>query len=262
MHGDNASVDWNAFDPEAYSAHNYATLRADDKYVMTRAAEFFGSAGMAGGAHAVDVGPGANLYPALTLLPFSRSITLWEYSTSNVAWLRNQVGSYAPMWDVYWDTLAEHPTHGGVGDPRAALAERGAVVQGSLFDLPHGLWDLGTMFFVAESMTTQNAEFEKAVHRFVGALRPGAPFAAAFVENSEGYSVAARPFPAVRVGSEEVRSALAGCAEDVAVERIGFLDVRWRDGYTGMVFATGRASRVPAPTGVPCRETGSGSSGT
>ncbi|CAM5649016.1 hypothetical protein SANTM175S_10556 [Streptomyces antimycoticus] len=57
-------------------------------------------------------------------------------------------------------------------------------VAGSLFDLCSGAerWDLGTMFFVAESITTSLDEFRRGVGCFMSALNPGAPFAAAFME--------------------------------------------------------------------------------
>ncbi|NUU21123.1 MAG: methyltransferase [Streptomycetaceae bacterium] len=256
--GGNSSADWDAFDPAAYSALNYATLRADDAQLLSRAAEFFAAADIAEDAHGLDVGPGSNLYPALTLLPFCRSVTMWEYSTSNAAWLRAQVQSYDPMWDAYWAVLARNPAHARIRDPRAALAERAAVAQGSLFAMPRRLWDVGTMFFVAESMTTRFTEFEAAVGRFVDALRPGAPFAAAFVENSEGYDVGSRRFPAVRVGVEEVRAVLADRTAALTVDRVGLVDVPWREGYTGMVFATGRAGAGACDSASACaRQSGS-----
>ena len=51
------------------------------------------------------------------------------------------------------------------------------------------------MFFVAESITEDPAEFHAALARFVGALKPGAPFAAAFMAGSDGYPVAGTRFP-------------------------------------------------------------------
>ncbi|MGR7002965.1 hypothetical protein ACU686_41655 [Yinghuangia aomiensis] len=255
---------WNAFDPEAYSAHNYATLRADDKYVMTRAAEFFGSAGMAGGAHAVDVGPGANLYPRAdpaSVQPQHHRCGSTRLQQCRLAaqpgrGVRPHVGRLLGHARRASDAQrrrrparrARRTRRGGPGQPvrpaARALGPRHHVLRRGIHDHAERRIRKG------RTQLRRRAAPRRALRRGVrGELR-------------SCYSVAARPFPAVRVGSGEVRSALAGCAEDVAVERIGLLDVRWRDGYTGMVFATGRASRVPAPTGVPCRETGSESSGT
>jgi hypothetical protein len=105
------------------------------------------------------------------------------------------------------------------------------------------------MFFVAESMTDVREEFTEAVDRFLRALRPGAPFAAAFVENSEGYRVGDRPFPAVLIGVDEVRAALAHRTERVTIERAGWSGPKWREGYTGMVLATGRIRAADVDTG-------------
>jgi hypothetical protein len=74
-----------------------------------------------------------------------------------------------------------------------------------VFELPASQWDLGTMFFVAESITEAPEEFRAAVAGFIGALRPGAPFAAAFMAGSDGYPVAGTYFPALPITPDDVR---------------------------------------------------------
>ena len=98
-----------------------------------------------------------------------------------------------------------------IGVPRKQLREACAgeqacagVEQRSVFDLPAAQWDLGTMFFVAESITEDPAEFRDAVARFVGALKPGAPFAATFMAGSDGYPVAGTRFPALPITAADV----------------------------------------------------------
>lgn len=44
-----------------------------------------------------------------------------------------------------------------------------------MFDLPRARWNLGTMFFVAESITVDPAELRAAVAAFTGALTPRCP---------------------------------------------------------------------------------------
>ena len=73
------------------------------------------------------------------------------------------------------------------------------MVKGNLFDLPTDRFHVGTMFFVAESITEQADEFELALRAFTRSLKRGAPFAAAFMRNSTGYTVNDRDFPALRV---------------------------------------------------------------
>ncbi|GAB3816447.1 hypothetical protein GCM10027605_65500 [Micromonospora zhanjiangensis] len=176
------------------------------------------------------------------MLPFCAHIDFWEYSASNVAWLTRQTASFDPNWDEFWDVYRSRSPYAELADPRRALAELAEVRQGSIFDLPAARWDLGTMFFVACSLSTDLAEFQRAVHAFVGALAPGAPFASAFMAKSQGYYVADNWFPAVAVDEAEVARTLAPVATDVRLTPIEIGDPI-RDGYSGMIVATGRARR-------------------
>lgn len=249
--GDNADYPWDDFDSVDYFRHNYRALRHDDRQILEAMRDFFSKADQLtrgakgapddGPVRGLDLGSGTNLYPALAMLPFCAELTLWEYSARNTDWLRREVRSYSKSWDKFWERLAPTPPYDGTTDPRAALADRTQVHQGSVFELPTAAWHIGTMFFVAESFTSSPVEFEAATHRFVGALHPGAPFAAAFMENSTGYQVGDRSFPAVAVTPETVRD----CLEEVSCN----LDVQWidsgdnplRDGYSGMILVLGTA---------------------
>lgn len=137
--------------------------------------------------------------------------------------------------------LTELPAYQGVADPRLRLAQAADVVQGDLFtELPQRVADLGTMFFVAESLSTEAEEFVSAVDIFAKALRPGAPFAVALMENSEGYEVGELVFPAYKIVTNDVVDCLRGhAADDLRVTRIED-GPKLRNGYTGMLLALGR----------------------
>jgi len=114
------------------------------------------------------------------------------------------------------------------------------VQPGSVFDLPRNAWDLGTMFFVAEAITSDEKEFRRGLRCFVDCLTPGAPFVAAFMENSQGYSVNGHFFPTVPVAEKEVRDCLKGIVEgEIEFIREGLGDNPLRKGYTGMILACG-----------------------
>lgn len=252
--GRNVDFPWNEFDPEAYLKHNYESVRDDDREIVRFVREFFVRtlSDEAPGRRGIDVGTGANLYPALMMLPFCDEITLYEYSESNVEWLRRQreAGwpSWATAWCAFWDLLAdERPYLDFPGDPRTELTRRAEVSRGSVFDLDPaaGRYDLGTMFFVAESITSERAEFHAAVQRFLGVLVPNAPFAIAFMEHSAGYTVGDRHFPATDIGQQEVRDYLTVRASEVLVEHVGTGTNPLRDGYSGMVMACGRVKDAP-----------------
>jgi hypothetical protein len=239
----NSDVDWNDFDPEAYRDHNYLTLRDDDHQIMVKIREFFADAGLAN-ARGVDVGAGANLYPSLAMLPFCRQLDLREFSTPNVVWLSKQVKGFDDTWDAFWSVYQKNPAYAAVENPRATLAAIASVKRSNIFELPKRTWDLGTMFFVACSLSTDMQEFHLATRRFVRSLKRGAPFAAAFMEGSIGYPVADARFPAVGISTKEVAESLAPVAyDDVFIERITSGDNPLRDGYSGgMILAVGRAA--------------------
>jgi len=239
----NSDVDWDGFDARSYLEHNYRTLRGDDRRFMEAMRDYFASSSLPSDAVGIDVGSGTNLYPALAMLPFVRELILLDYSAQNVDWLERQVHHFEESWDPFWETLCENRTYASIPDPRAALRQVATVVRGDIFSFrPDRLYDVGTMFFVAESISNSREEFQVAVDRFLAALRPGAPFAAAFMENSLGYTVGGTEFPAVKITEEDVDGALSLAAEGLNVrsEPAGGHGAALRPGYDGMILAVGR----------------------
>jgi N-dimethylarginine dimethylaminohydrolase len=238
--GLNSHFPWDDFDSTWYFDHNYRVMRDDDRQITEFVRNFFATLDLSNHRHGIDVGTGTNLYPALTMLPFCDEVTLYEYAASNVAWLRREIQSYSPSWDPWWSLLIQEPRYMSVDCPREKLAEAARVERGCLFDLSESRWDIGTMFFVAESISSQRSEFRTALGSFLRSLRPGAPFAAAFMENSLGYDVGRQRFPAVAITKDEIESCLACETEDLKIYRLGKTSNPLRDGYEGMILATGK----------------------
>lgn len=253
----NADQPWDDFDPQFYFRRNYASLLDADQRILRVLAEFFESQPLRG-VRGIDVGTGSNLYPAMAMLPLCDEVTMWERSRNNVEWLIREKVHYRPSWDRFWAELSRQPSYQAIGDPRSLLADRARPRRGDVFQLPEHAWDVGTMFFVAESMTALHVEFEAALHAFVRSLRHGAPFAAAFMENSDGYLIQLRhddgappaeaapgeeayTFPAVPIGVDDVARGLAAVAHNVDIQRIDRGDKPLREGYTGMIVAVGTA---------------------
>lgn len=232
---------WDDFDPRWYVNRNYAELREDDLTILCALQDLFADAELPESAAGVDVGCGPNLYPALTMLPYCDTITLWEYAAPNIAWLDNEVPSYSVLWDPFWDVLAAHPRYGLMDQPRAALAARAIVTKGSVFELPEHQWDIGTMLFVSESISERWNDFRAAMLGFSRALKPEATFAVAFMEGSQGYSVGRNQFPAVSIGVDDVHQILQPTTDQLEILRIGLPSRPLRAGYSGMILATGRA---------------------
>jgi hypothetical protein len=246
----NADVPWNRFSSDDYWHRNYNELQAEDQEIIRLVSHFFvrACADRPAARRGIDVGSGTNLYPALLMLPWAEQILLTDFSAGNVDWLRRKLvdGGDAWTWQAFWDELHKAEGYNGIGAPRKQLwqacfsdPESPGVAQCSVFDLPAEKWDIGTMFFVAESITEDPAEFRTAVARFAGALKPGAPFATAFMAGSRGYPVAGTPFPALPITPDDVRLHFAELdASDLSVELLRTKH-RVRPGYEGMIVATG-----------------------
>jgi hypothetical protein len=238
----NEEFPWDSFDPEWYLQHNYGQLRDDDHEILHDLADFFNDVRGTRLMHGIDVGTGSNLYPVLAMLPLCGSITLHERAKTNCRWLAFETARYSRLWDPFWDVLTRRPLYQPIQDPRWAVHERTRVRRGSIFDLARGAYDIGTMFFVAESITERVDEFHRAVRCFLRSLRPNAPFAAAFMRNSDGYHVNGVRFPAVPITEDDVCRCLAG--EGIRKATVRRIDSAHplRDGV-GMVLVTGRVAR-------------------
>jgi hypothetical protein len=246
----NADATWNRFSSDDYWRRNYHELQAEDHEIIRLVSRFFirAFAGRPPARRGIDVGSGTNLYPALLMLPWTEQILLTDFSASNVDWLRRQLADdSAPWtWRAFWDELQKAEGYNGIGAPRKQLWQAcfsdprcPGVEQRSVFDLPAEQWDLGTMFFVAESITEDPAEFRATVARFVGALKPGAPFATAFMAGSHGYPVAGTRYPALPITPDDVKLHFTQLgAGEVSVEPLR-TEHRVRPGYEAMIVATG-----------------------
>src|SRR5690606_18943386 len=139
--GSPANVDcpWDQFDPEWYVDHNYGVLREDDKDILKWMRDFFVEfLGENRHYRGIDLGAGANLYPALAMLPFCDEITLVERGAANRRWLRREISGphgYRGTWDPFWETLAEAEPYARCADPRKALRDRARVQYGDVFQL-------------------------------------------------------------------------------------------------------------------------------
>ena len=172
----NVEYRWDDFDPEAYFQHNYSQLRPEDILMAELTAKAFSQAGSV--KTSLDVGTGSNLFPLLCALPRVEEITIWEYGAENIRWIKNQLnqGLEASSWSKFWDIISAVYESGMTVDEvgrnlKTAVGER--IKQGSVFDLPTRNFDAATMFFCAESITTDIEEFQQACGMFVRSVKRG-----------------------------------------------------------------------------------------
>lgn len=241
----NDAVAWSDFNAGEYWKINYSSVLPEDAEIIQCASKFLIEAcgAPARFKRAVDVGAGTNLYPSLLMLPWVDHIVFTEYASPNIGWLSENLadGPGEWRWQPFWDLVAELPCYRAVDDPRGRLAAVHEIRTESIFDLPRRAWDVGSMFFVADGMTTDEAEFEAAVRAFLNALVQGSPFLMAFMEGSSGYDVHGRRFPAVRVTPRSLDGLLAGLpVTGTSVLRTDNSVRQLRPGYDAMLLVTGR----------------------
>ncbi|MEU6848648.1 SCO2525 family SAM-dependent methyltransferase [Actinacidiphila alni] len=241
----NAAYHWDLFDPKDYLRRNYAPFLDVDRRILQIVRDFFSRQSFGTRARGVDVGTGTNLYPALAMLPFCSTISLLEHAPSNRAWLSEQLATgdgFEGVWDKFWHVLTEQEPYGLITDPWARLCRTAQVRACDILRPPDGeKWDVGTMFFVAESITTVPDEFHAALRNFCGLLVPGAPFAITFMENSAGYEVGHEHFPGYAVGMSRIRDELWNLGTELEFRSFDVGTEPLRDGYTGMILVLGHA---------------------
>jgi hypothetical protein len=248
----NVDAPWSEFDPEAYVDDNYRTPLEVDVRLVLLVRDYFShcfDGVVPRSVRGVDVGAGANLYPALAMLPWCESILLLEYARPNVEYLERQIApeGFDSVWDAFWDLFRQAPAYRDI-EPRSRAREIMRVERADLFDLDGTRrWGIGTMFFVADSMSAHPEEFRRGVRCFMNALDDGAPFAAAFMKESAGYRVGGHSYPACRVGEEQIRESLEPFTAELDIHELNHVV---RPGHEGIVLALGRRRAENAPPGI------------
>jgi hypothetical protein len=243
----NADYEWSRFDSEAYFNHYYGEPHPDDDRVIHCAVEAFKRIAPPGAAlDIVDVGTGPNLIPLFCALPVAQSLTVWEYSKSNLAWLEAELANdqMRPQWQHFWGVTREAygPAWALPENPIGALKSKVNLNQGSVFEMPERRWDAATMFFCAESITANREEFEAACGSFARCVRQGGALIAAFLVRSNGYVVGDRPFPSLDLSAESITEVFARHATGLQTATIGIVERHIRSGYCGFIFLSGTAA--------------------
>ncbi|MGY3201583.1 SCO2525 family SAM-dependent methyltransferase [Streptomyces sp. TE5632] len=240
----NAEARWEKFDPTLYVQENYSRLLSVDETIISIIRAHFSNHFRDISEpliHGIDVGAGANLYPALSMLPWCARITLLDRSKSNLDYLQQQMDGHDDGWEKFWRKLCLDDAYASVpGGPWARLREVAQIEQGDILNpVDRRLrWQMGTMFFVAESVSTSTREFHCAVEHFLEKLTPGAPFAAAFMEHSDGYRLGRTWFPACDVSQADIDASIRRFTDSVQTYRIG-KPGEVRPGYTSIILACG-----------------------
>jgi hypothetical protein len=239
----NGEVDWDRWPVEDYLSENYRELHPSDLAVINHHGAVYRHLAPDSVGVSLELGAGPNLYPLMLAAAVSRDIHAVERSPANVAYLTRQLRD-GP--DASWSPFYVACRAGQPALPPAlpdALA-RVRVSQGDLAGVPAGAYDLGSMHFVAESVTEDRDEFHALCAAFARAVRPGGLLIAAFMENMGRYQLGdGSSWPGFPVDQAEVRSAFAPHVERLDLDRIDADPTLPDYGYSGMVLLVARRPR-------------------
>jgi hypothetical protein len=119
------------------------------------------------------------------------------------------------------------------------------IVHADARSLPPGRYGLGSMHFVAESVTEDFAEFAGFCRAFVRAVAPGGYLVAAFMENMPTYRIGpASHWPGCPVDPATITEVFTPLTRDLDVTHIDPDPTLPDYGDSGMVLLTGVAEAV------------------
>lgn len=234
---------WEAFNPYGYVADNYLTIHDEDRQILASILPLI-QRELPDPCRVLDIGTGPNLYPAMALLPYARRIDCLEYSRANVQYLRRQIRNPAECWHRF-HRFMQHYSDRYFFPLQRALSDKVSVRRGDLFVDAGTGYDAVTMFFCAESISNRRDTFVAACIKSVSCVRPGGFYIAAFMEESTGYCVDHIQFPAYATNAQDLRHIFEPLCADLSIKHIQKAEEPLREGYSGMVLATGRRREAP-----------------
>ncbi len=228
-------TDWEQFDPHIYINDNYSSIHDEDRQIIRRLVSFYSS--LSSLHLALEIGIGPNLYPVMAMLPFVKKVEGIDFSISNLKYLRRQLEEPDDNWYKFWELFKSLNRKYDI-DLVKNLNRKVKIKKGSIYSLEASKYDLASMFFCAESITTEHDQFVVACNKFIKSVRAGGHLVAAFMENSQKYEVGTIEFPSYPVDTRLIRKIFGPQTNNLLVTRIPIARKPLRPGYTGMIFLT------------------------
>jgi len=227
---------WDNFEAETYFKNNYSIVREHNEKIVTTVAQYLSKHAQSDST-CFDVGTGTNLYPLILTCPWAQIIDIYEPAESNRNWLDQELNSNGERWSSFWKiafSQISNEQHPHID--QLAWSNLKDIVQkhtGGFNLLPSKQYDIGTMFFVSESATSDNVEFKEFNTKFLNAIKPNGIAVSAFMLGSEGYSVGDTQYPAVSLDDSSFDQF------KTALKNVEILDIprgkgAVRKGYHGM----------------------------
>lgn len=227
---------WNSFDPLAYIEDNYLKIHDEDRNIMDALIRHYDSLPKL--KDALEIGVGPNLYPVMAMLPFVDKIEGVDYSKPNILYLKRQLKKLDKNWYKFWKLFNNLSSKYRNMNLEKDLKKKLLIKRGDIFKLEEDRYDLSSMFFCAESISSDRDKFVLACRKFISSVKHSGYLIAAFMENSKGYSVGGVEFPAFSVDLNFLCRTFKQDTTNLKIKHILVAKKPLRAGYTGMLFLT------------------------
>jgi hypothetical protein len=255
------------FDPVEYAKRNYGHIMAEDRTIIHHMAHHIRRMPMRRAERVADVGTGPNLYPAMlmsALVADEGSIDLIEPGEPSLQFLETllytQTGIYygrdsdgreqsidtRALWPKFSNLITITGRHVAFTNTYLRTRLLADCIPGDIFELPEKHYDHASSFFVAETITDDEAECALAIRSLVSCVRPGGTFFVGMMVGNEDWPAdEIVRFPVARLTMPDVRQMFDDIPEAYRTD-IRFISGptnRTRSGYSGMALAIG--TRTP-----------------
>jgi len=228
-------IPWNKFNPHTYIENNYSSIHDEDNLIIHRLVDHYLSLPKL--KVALEIGVGPNLYPVMVMLPFVKKIECIDFSITNVIYLKKQLKKLANNWYQFWELMKSLNQKYKI-NLTENLKVKVKVKKGDIYKLSKNKYDISSMFFCAESITTEHDQFVSACKRFIKSVKPRGYLVAAFMENSQSYKVGNVEFPSYPVNTQLINKVFMTETNDIVIKQIPLAKQPLRPGYTGMILLT------------------------
>jgi hypothetical protein len=207
----NADTDWGRFGSGYFAQYGDAVI-GPDRGLARSAIGCLDTLGIPLGSldRGFDIGVGGVARGPALIAPFVRDGGRIDWidleGTPQLEYTRRTIAAGREGDLAIW---AQHQGDMGRFNPNWADAVRracllGEAVAGSVFNLPQNTYDIGGMWFVAESITEDPEEHRAALRRFFGSVKIGGVALVASMYGSTGWDSAGVPLPAVPIDARTV----------------------------------------------------------
>jgi len=242
------------FDPVAYLNEYYSHLGPENQellhFLHEAYARIFAQLAM---ARVLEFGGGPTIYQLISAAQYPVSIDFSDYLAVNLTavhmWLQNRPERF--HWDDFIRYVLDHEGEGSDGD---AIEKRAQLIRRKVNDLMHcdakkihplgsmchAQYDIVSINFVLESITTELAEWNRLVDNVEPLIKPQGYVLMSAIIGATQYRIGELFFPAVPISPETITSKLKQKHFSIVCTRCIGAEHKEKQGYEGIFMVLAR----------------------